>query len=218
MNSAVLITVLLLLVAFTLVSVSYTAYIVLVRRSGARTQDRLPWSTLGIASQQRTKVVDITAIPVLPAPSYRGSRANHESTPSMRVAYQQRDGSWAFAGPLDPFAPSLLVSPRTTSFHSASPTPSLSRHHEKKLSELGSLGLDMDILLPPPSYSQVERSPLSPRYSVVVLDTSRSPSLTCSPPHTYSEAIHSSGVEAPSLPLVCPVSPLWPKLSDRETV
>ncbi|KZV69829.1 hypothetical protein PENSPDRAFT_735175 [Peniophora sp. CONT] len=226
MTSAVLIPVLLLFVALTLMSVLCTTYIVLIRRSGARTQRKLPWSTMGLASRQRTRILDITAMPQPPAPSYRGPGLVHErttSTSSMRVAYQQRDGSWAFAGPLDPFVPSLLVSPRSTSFRSTSPTFSMSRHHEKKLSELGSITLDMDILPPPPSYSQVERSPLSPRYSFTVRDQRRSsevplpPSLARSPPMAYSEIERSSLIEAPSLPSLSPVSPLWP-LSDRAMV
>ena len=133
----------------------------------------------------------------------------------MRVAYQQRDGSWAFAGPLDPFAPSLLASPRLSSFRLSSPTPSMSRHHEKKLSELGSLGLDMDILQPPPSYSQVESSPLSPRYSIVVSDQQRESVLPIASPAGHSPPVEPSSL--PALPIVSPMSPLWP-LSDRAMV
>lgn len=74
---AVLITVLLLLVAFAMLSVLCTAYIIFRRKSGPRTQRRLPWSTLGIASCQRTRILDITQIPQTPVASHPGPRIAH---------------------------------------------------------------------------------------------------------------------------------------------
>ncbi|KZV69783.1 hypothetical protein PENSPDRAFT_652060 [Peniophora sp. CONT] len=177
MASAALIAVLVVLLVLTLVSIEVTMHIMFCRRrrrhrrhiQGVQHKNSTPWSTLGLVSTQRSRVIDITEVPQPPSPSHNRPRPGHD-------AYQQLDGPVVSAGigTLNPYTPPPLA-PTLPRLHL--PAPLATWPNEKERLDTSSLVATTR----PPSYSQVETSPLSPRYTLVVRGHWGAPAAASSP-------------------------------------
>lgn len=156
MNQGALIFILVFIVFFCFTFFLYTC--ARLSRSRSTSYGGVPWSTLGIATSAQphstTHIFDISP----PPPTISRHSKMYGPNSVLRVAHRRSDGSWIFAGPLDP----SLLSP----FSDICFKPE-TRYHRSKSAESLTGGspnwylYDEAIRSPPPSYSQVEHSHFS---------------------------------------------------------
>ncbi|VDC02343.1 unnamed protein product [Peniophora sp. CBMAI 1063] len=162
MASAALIAVLVVLIVLALASIEVTMYIThrrrrQNRRQGVSHKKSLPWSTLGIASSIPPQVLDIVNAPRPPSPSHIIPRSDPEA---CQVLDRPVTSSGITAlNPYTPPPPPPVIPRLPLPAPLVIPWP-----NEKERIDTVSLTSTTR----PPSYSQVDVSPLSPRYTLVM--------------------------------------------------